>query len=118
MKRNTDLLESVLAQITDHPELHKQDWWFTKTDCGTAACFAGWACMLSGLEATTDSYVRDGGRMVWASEKAAQLLGIDEWEACILFDSCNTRNMLELMVKDLVNGDELHDPPFYAKDGE
>lgn len=110
MNRNVQLLEKVMQHIDDHPEQHDQSTW-VRTDCGTAACFAGWAAILT---FGTGIILRDGGfqcpppyahRIM--SEVAADLLGLDEANADTLFHACNSRGMLRLMVKDLVNGDEL-----------
>jgi hypothetical protein len=102
-----------MQQIVDHPESHYQGWWYRENVCGTVACFAGWACLLSGLELRNvgSSFVRDtlaGDRPVL--DVATELLGLTPDEACALFDMRNNRHALELMVKDLVNGDELRDP--------
>jgi hypothetical protein len=57
--RNIELLEKTMQFINDHEDKHDQNVWFrlddnrgkavTKT-CETAACFAGWACLLSGYK--------------------------------------------------------------------
>ena len=104
MKRNVDLLQKVMQHIIDHPEQHEQMVFIS--DCGTAACFAGWAGLFSGMTAKqVDS------AYMW--HQGANLLGLTKDEAHALFDSDNSRPMLELMVKDLVNGDELHSPGYY-----
>lgn len=41
-------LEKVMTFIQDHPEKHDQRVWIT--ECGTAACMAGWAAVLNGWE--------------------------------------------------------------------
>ncbi|MBO0676755.1 hypothetical protein JRC04_04685 [Mycolicibacterium sp. S2-37] len=101
MERNVELLERVMQHILDHPEQHFQGSWITS--CGTAACFAGWAAMFSGMSAR-EVYEHD--RM---KDVGAELLGLTAGEAFVLFTSWNTRDMLQLMVKDLVNGDALRD---------
>jgi hypothetical protein len=109
MARNTALLERVMQHILDNPEQHKQDIWVN--DCGTAACFAGWACLLSGWLSAQDylNVVRDEERRE-VKPAAMDALGLTPWEAERLFDAGNTRDRLALMVKDLVNGDELRAP--------
>jgi hypothetical protein len=47
---NAELAYKVLDHIDAHPQQWRQGWWFTELDCGTAACFAGWACVLSGYK--------------------------------------------------------------------
>lgn len=108
MARNTALLERTMRHVTDHPEVHDQRVWMN--ECGTAGCFAGWACLLSGWQVmpyTIDGWVTDGDSEELVATVAARLLGLSEWEADMLFDPRNSRDVLALMVKDLVNGDSL-----------
>lgn len=78
---NAALAYRVIDQIDAHPESWAQDVW----DCGTAACFAGWAVRLSG-GSSVGNVVTDGpaelvGRLVESA--ALEVLGIDEetaWE--------------------------------------
>jgi hypothetical protein len=98
MTRNVELLQATMQHILDHPEQHYQTQWVT--ECGTAACFAGWAALRSGVSVQT-ILSSDMWRL------GAELLGISVFESLTLFAPGNTRAMLELMVKDLVNGDEL-----------
>jgi hypothetical protein len=113
MTVNTQLLEQVMTHIEDHPEQHDQSVWVD--ECGTAACFAGWACLLSGWQVgprwdfngpliSPDTLIEKD-----TPEAAVDLLGIDIYDADRLFDARNTLPMLALMVKDLMNGEELRD---------
>lgn len=111
MQRNVELLERVMTWIDDHPEQHNQaEWAKSGLDCGTAACFAGWSAILAfGL-----GVVHHGGFDLPApydlgcmSRSAGALLGLTEDECDTLFDATNSRDVLRLMVKDLVNGDVL-----------
>lgn len=133
MKRNVELLEQTMQVIKDTPELHRQGYWGTKTDCGTAMCFAGWAVTLEGWvfqfgdyestdpnERSLSSFVVKGddqiGRHV--PEVARALLGLENHEAETLFDAINTPEMLERMVKDLVNDEPLKDFTHYRYECE
>jgi hypothetical protein len=114
MKRNVELLERVMTYIEDHPDEHKQAFWFTMGSCGTAACFAGHAALLSGYQPagnSADGWRRDcqlpGERPKPTSFVARELLGLTEEEGRTLFADWITRPMLKLMVKDLCNGDPL-----------
>jgi hypothetical protein len=118
MIRNVELLETTMQFINDHEDKHDQDVWFESQfsneaisqNCETAACFAGWAVLLNGYEhVCNDVYDRSGVLLGDVCEVAADLLGLEEWEANRLFDGSNSRIMLARMVKDLVNGDELAD---------
>lgn len=117
--RNAELLERVMQHIDDHPELHEQWHWFN--ECGTAACFAGWTCLLGGLK-KADGYssrVELSKRPLdsaAARDAACQLLGLDDDEAELLFHAGNTRDELRLMVKDLVNGDQLRTRDEYDRE--
>lgn len=102
MERNTELMLQVADFIESHPEQHDQKNWFvdkkgglvkypTTTEipedrCGTTACVAGWAVVLSGIRCT---YWWDGGRDV---------LGITQDEANFLFScSLTTDQVLEAL---------------------
>ena len=118
-ERNVELLEKTLQHILDHPEQHDQgEWARSRLDCGTAACFAGWAAILTFGESVINA--REGTFAMPApydlprmSESAGALLGLTEPEYYTLFEANNTRDMLRLMVKDLVNGDELQSVEHY-----
>lgn len=113
--RNVELIERVMEYILDHPRQHQQGAWIS--ECGTAACFAGWTCLLSGFEQLRNSaghlydslIVDDSDPDGWAEipRKAEELLGLTEDEAGILFHPTNTQTMLKRMVGDLVNGTPL-----------
>lgn len=107
MTRNVELLQQTMQYVTDHPEQHYQARWI----CGTAACFAGRAGLLSGM---TESQIWN----VDMGAHGANLLGLTWFEARALFYADNTRPMLELMVKDLVNGSELRSRPEYQAEVE
>lgn len=102
-----------MTQIKDHPELHRQERVFVETDCGTAGCFAGWACLLNGYMQLSGGHVMTPNGDVYGVEAAISALGITRNEAYTLFACGNSRSMLELMVKDLVNGEELRDLSHY-----
>lgn len=113
---NAELAYRVLDQIDARPELHEQLWWFTITDCGTAGCFAGWTCMLSGDKPSTNggppihllnvgdeaSYaLRPDGQVEYVSDRARALLGIDESLGRSLFAASNTREELGVLVAEI-----------------
>lgn len=114
--RNVELLERVMQHIQDHPEQHNQREWI-ENDCGTAACFAGWAVQFSDMQAVqtlTYGVFRDAaGGLYSTGEAAERVLGLTFEEALALFDARNGRHELALMVKDLVNGDQLLDRAEY-----
>jgi hypothetical protein len=114
MTRNYALIEQVWQFIKDNPRKHRQRAWFS--DCGTAACFAGWAVQMEGYEQAGLVSVRrcdDESKRHPVGTLAQDLLGLSPHEGNTLFHSGNSRPMLELMVKDLLNGDELKDRKFY-----
>lgn len=106
MTRNVELLQQTMQYINDHPWQHDQNVFAIENECGTAACFAGWGAMLSGWT------VRQiHASVMWAV--GARLFGLTQLEAERLFRYDNAIPVLELMVKDLVNGDELRSPREY-----
>ena len=111
MERNKELIERTMQHIVDHPEEHDQRTWISNA-CGTVACFAGWALLLDDVEA------RDV--LAWSWEftgvAAAEHLGLTIDEAGVLFRGKNSRDMLQLMVKDLINGEELRQTSQYEEE--
>lgn len=118
MARNIGLLQDTMQHIADNPKEHDQASFITRRFtrrftnsgyvCGTAACFAGRAALLAGW---TVEQIATAGNMHLSG---AALLGINVDEAFQLFDAFNTVPMLELMVKDLVNGEQLRPLSVYA----
>lgn len=107
---NVELLQQTMQHIKDHPEQHDQHIWVNS--CGTAGCFAGWAALLSGWFIEDLRYYGDFRWTTFGRE----LLDLTPDEAFKLFCSSNTVPMLELMVKDLVNGDEMRKFEDYAEE--
>lgn len=120
---NTPLAYLVLDHIDAHPDSWDQADWGRKNDCGTRACFAGWAVLLAGGEAQADSTgnwatVTVEGKTFHSIRTAAMLvLGIEDDEvpstrrlcsccddvddSCGLFDGTNTRVALGRFVEEL-----------------
>jgi hypothetical protein len=117
---NAELAYRVLDQIDAHPESWDQSTWWIARDCGTTACFAGWAVHLSGGQITKktvtgwdliSTVVADGlpglnGEHV--SYAAACLLGLgleeefkEEAEGLELFNGHNTRDDLGRLVAEI-----------------
>jgi hypothetical protein len=117
------LLRKVLEHIEANPENWDQETWRGVTECGTAMCFAGWTCELSGgnwvysagsgslatlltIEPGDDpAYILDSDESgswvaptIAARWRAARLLGIDHGIASVLFSSTNTLTHLRWMV--------------------
>lgn len=112
---NITLLHEVLDKIKANPEGWFQGYWAQKRFdeegefCGTAYCFAGWTCVMSGYEilfsemysyANMVNGAADGGSQSIASA-AMHLLDIDERTADELFEGCNNLEMLEAYVEDI-----------------
>jgi hypothetical protein len=93
-----DYLQAIADQIEQHPGLYNQ-WAYASPaaeECGTAYCIAGWAAHLRGWEPDTpaegDWEWRYPERAVsggWITDDvaaiAAELLGLDEDDAALLF---------------------------------
>lgn len=110
-KPNAELAYRVLDHIDAHPEQWVQSTWVTKTECGTAGCFAGWACLLSGEKLDSEEFL---GIMLRSGlpipDKAEELLGASrfvaslvdgEWEDEDLFHEANTREDLGRLVAEI-----------------
>jgi hypothetical protein len=114
---NAELAYKVLDHIDAHPEQWRQQDWISRpdgADCGTAACFAGWACLLSGDtprwefpadELTERVNTTSGVELVhdveFVNDRAAYLLGISLYEADSLFDAENERDGIVRLVTEL-----------------
>lgn len=110
IKPNAELAWRTMDQINAHPELHRQGWWFTRQECGTAACFAGWTCLLSGdtprasendLSDESSWVVTSVGTVLRAEDRAIALLGITESAADELFAGGNDREDLRDIVTEI-----------------
>lgn len=115
-KRNVELLEKTITFIADHPEQHEQDVWIS--ECGTTACFAGWALRLNGVASTEIARLSNSFDYLYEGlgirAKAGRALGLTREETHTLFSGKNSFSALQLMVKDLVNGDQLQNRDYYA----
>lgn len=115
---NHELFVKVLAQIEREPQAWDQQQFAHKRDCGTAYCFAGWACVLDGWQFYIDTHpnsgviglvVERGEESECASDVAEDLLGIGGWgddDHPHLFDSGNTLADLYRLSADLLGVDE------------
>lgn len=92
-KLNIELFKAIREKIATTPEAYDQAV-FARTEsaapCGTAACIAGWACVLSGAMDTEELKKRerdDGDLFDSISITAENALGLSEEEADTLFES-------------------------------
>jgi hypothetical protein len=104
---NVDLLRATMDEILARPEKHNQGAWASQTTCGTAYCFAGQACHLSGLEADqsdletagfTSFLEGDAGLIEFV---AVSLLGLDYASAQVLFAEDNSTADLKHYVDEI-----------------
>jgi hypothetical protein len=115
---NATLAYEVLDKIDANPENWKQKRWFVRAEpeCGTAMCFAGWACHLSGDEPdwATAAPTHDGemafnvlteNATIGVGDRAASLLGLTRWQTADLFHWLNTRERLAELVADIFGPD-------------
>lgn len=120
MTVNKELLHETMDAVLANPDLHNQANWAIATDCGTAYCFAGWACKLMGHEADREHLLLDG--VASSTEDgydiqnlATDLLGLDWYSAEQLFAEKNTTTDLKHLVDEIaehgkVRGDQPGDP--------
>ncbi len=114
---NKFLLKATMEQIEQHPELWDQDVWLT--DCGTKACFAGWASKLSGFKPVVipasetplgEIYVSAVNEDdVHVSDWAAEKLGLTSNEVDVLFDGSNSMGDLRRYVSALLDDKSILD---------
>ncbi len=95
MERNDELIDKVIDYIREHPEEWNQDVWGFKAPCGTEACFAGHALLLSGY--TFEHGFRDPeGCSIWGvPDTARELLGVTDDQSRLLFYAVNHYNGIE-----------------------
>lgn len=102
---NAELAYRVLDAINAHPAHFDMDNWvrvapsaelvgleqLTSPECGTTACFAGWAVALSGYQMTRNREVILANRLVsqGIAKFAADLLGLNDDQAADLFYADN-----------------------------
>lgn len=99
------------------------DWLEKGSGCGTAFCFAGWTCELSGGEWVGNSHflVREEGDVAGSREaeramdqlgvsariRAGRLLGLTWYEAELLFAANNGLERVEEIVEELLRYEEV-----------
>jgi hypothetical protein len=112
---NAELAYRVLDHIDAHPEQHNQRVWIEdRGDCGTAACMAGWTCLLSGDQPRFHGdgdpeaeFVIHAGvtRGDYIPDRAAELLGMKPdggaQTGFRLFEPSNTREDLGRLVAEI-----------------
>lgn len=107
---NVPLFRKIFEHIDAHPEEWNQDMWATKTECGTAYCFAGFAMAFSGEDEADfgpDPFVKVGDVSHHTkSDKSIErvgreALGINEKDAETLFWARNTLDDLHSIAADI-----------------
>lgn len=106
MTINHSEIEAIIGHIEAHPEEWDQRNWASRSDCGTAYCLAGLACVRSGgqakfyrgLEYASTCSLPDG-RTELIVLVAQDLLGLTNDQADILFDASNTIDDLKRIAK-------------------
>jgi hypothetical protein len=94
--------KTLAYQVLDHIDADPQSWeqgvWLD--NCGTVACFAGWASLLSGdtPESGPGGGVDTPAGPRYVSERARELLDVSEFLAGELFAASNTRADLGWLV--------------------
>lgn len=73
--------------------------------CGTAFCFAGWACLLDGWHQLRDlenCVVDETGRELHMADAARESLGITDGQSVALFNGMNDLELIDRFVAALV----------------
>lgn len=106
IKPNKELLLKTLEWVEEHEDPDNEDGLFWdqaqwRSDCGTAMCFAGAACMLNG-----DRFHQIGTR--WRANgapisiRAQEILGLSEGDAEALFYGENSLNEISAIVEEVM----------------
>jgi len=109
---NAPLLRKTMDYIEEHPEeWYQAKWGIRRPGCGTRACFAGHALMLSGYELlnsigsasllTATHPGRD--KVLTIAQAAKEELGLDMYEADALFCANNTMSGLRSIVTEFID---------------
>jgi hypothetical protein len=112
---NIEKLEAVLGQIKAHPEQHNQREWAERNECGTSYCLAGWAVVLEGHEILWDEVAEgvycaldENGNIDSIKRLAGRILDLSPYQRAQIFYRYNTVDDIELMTKNLANGNPIH----------
>lgn len=136
---NVKLLDWVMNHIEANQELWNQSFWFTLNAngftgdqlkqmvlddpndpaCGSAKCFAGWACtkegwlprftIHSGGAISLVGDVEKDGKVAYCETKASELLDIDVDTCYVLFNASNDLDDLKGMVAHIKEHGDLRD---------
>ena len=132
MTVNTALLEQTISFIEKYPMLHDQRNWakvkvaapvvkklgpdLPPIDCGTSACFAGWATQFAGHKFEFFGERRYRGETAWRTDEGLDIeisaladLGISKRDAGKLFHPGNSADELRDMVDELTEVGHLDD---------
>jgi hypothetical protein len=120
---DTQLANDVREAVIMNPDSHEQAYYGQVTDCGTTACLAGHAMLLSGYTlrrgrcarcccaGSSAEFLRPNGSVVdYEFREARQLLGLTSEEADELFWCLNNSeaiDRLEGLIKKYENGRDL-----------
>ncbi len=119
---NVPLLRKTLEHITAHPKEHDQEIWALRLpSCGTKGCVAYHAAIMEGdLQAISSFdgliwHIEDhNGKRVGSIQRVAQdRLGLNDWQAGVLFESNNTVSRLWQLAHKFSSG-EIEIPPEFA----
>lgn len=117
LKPNAELIRKEIEWAEGHPEEWKQDGWAEETDCGTTCCIAGHTVLDAGYQLDWDNgrAATTGGRRI--KMVAAELLGLTEDQAGLLFWGTNDIGTLYRVASQLTNG-EVEVPVQHERPGE
>lgn len=115
--------DEVVEFIETHPQrwdqsvwLQERDWMIDDMDpeqnmCGTVGCVAGWACLLNGWRMAKRSTL--GGQVVVEKDGYQECvkvagrreLGLESWQADVLFHGNNDLESIKLIGKAIAAGE-------------
>lgn len=113
--------DEVIEFIEEHPQrwdqsvwLEDRDWMVDDSDpavnsCGTVGCVAGWAAMLNGWKmvrpAGFGTIVEKHGRREYVEVAGRTELGLEPWQADVLFHGNNDLESIKLIGKAIAAGE-------------
>lgn len=108
---NVDLMLKIREKITNEPDSYDQDVWIETSACGTTACIAGWACILSDKVLEWDAepegipyvFMKDG-RNLRIDDAATEVLDIPKSYAEMWFYASNRTFALGLLDEYIIAG--------------
>lgn len=95
-----EVAKKILKIVTENPGMHNQDGWGEKTECGTSACVAGWAAIVTNNAEWRK--MQGGFNLITTTEESfaelgERVLGLSFHDSRALFYSCNNSQAVQAL---------------------